>query len=166
MHSGDVQGHASPLVPGGSPSPTRWLLFPECSLANRPTGSWVLTQLPILLQQWVPWRDPGHQDDIPLKETRTPKELTCFPRDESREALVMGTQCPRVGAHLRCSEAQTRESTTGEPRGISRHEPQDPVLCQGHRGPQDPASVWCPPLGLSIILMSIIFRSSSVFETM
>ena len=32
-------------------------------------------------------------------------------------------------------------------------------------GSQDPASVQCPPLGLRIILLSIIFRSSFVFGT-
>ena len=126
----------------------------------------VLTQASILLPWRAQWRDPDHQDDVPLKDTRTLKELSCFPRDESREALVMGTQCPRMGAHLRRLQAQTGESPTGEPQGISHLEPQDPALCQGHRGPQDPASVWCPPLGLSVILLSIIFRSSAVFETL
>ena len=67
---------------------------------------WVLTQASTLLPQRTQWRDPGHQDDVPLKDTGTPRELSWVPRDESREALVMGTQCPRAGAHLRHKEAQ------------------------------------------------------------
>ena len=52
-----------------------------------------------------------------------------------------------------------------EPQRISPLKPQGPVLHQGLRGQQDPASVRCPPLGLSIILLSISIRSSTIFET-
>ena len=134
-------------------------------IGPRSLGLQALTQASTLLPWWAQWRDPNHQEDFPLKDTRTLKGLSWVPRDESREALIMGTQRPRVGARLSNTEAQTGESPTGEPRGISHLEPQAPVLCQGHRGPQDPASVPCLPLVLSIILLSIIFRSSSVFKT-
>ena len=75
-------------------------------IGPRSLDLWVLTQASTLLPWWAQWRDPGHKDDVPLKDTRTLRDLSWVPRNESREALVMGTQLPRAVARLRRVEAQ------------------------------------------------------------
>ena len=68
-------------------------LWASSPIGPRVLDLWVLIDIysPPMVGQW---HDPGHQDDIPLKDTRTPRELSWVPRDESREALLMGTNAP------------------------------------------------------------------------
>ena len=54
---------------------------------------------------------------------------------------------------------------TVESQGLSFPHTHSPGLCKGQGDPQPPAHGWLPPLRLSVILLSMTFRSSSLFRT-